>query len=199
MEKDTIDKIRDYLKDRLSKKRYTHSLNVADAAVQLAAKYGENKDRAYFAGLAHDIAKELPREEQYRLAARSSLDVCEIELGSTPLLHSIAGAQLLSEQFGVSDTEILLAVRYHTVAAGGMSKLMQIVYLADLISADRDYKDVKKMRKFANTSLEKGMFEALRFSIEDSAEKGNTIPTSRLKRIMNLRKKPRIKNEIRRM
>jgi nicotinate-nucleotide adenylyltransferase len=104
--------------------------------------------------------------------------VSEIELNSTPLLHAVAGAELLFERFGIADREILLAVRYHTVAAGGMSKLAQIVYLADLISADRDYKDVKKMRKFAKTSLEKGMFEALRFSIEDSAGKGNTIPSS---------------------
>ena len=61
-----------------------------------------------------------------------------------------------------------------------MPKLSQIVYLADLISADRDYKDVKKMRKYAEQSLEKAMFEALSFSIKDSVEKGNTIPVSTL-------------------
>ena len=59
-----------------------------------------------------------------------------------------------------------------------MSLLAQIVYLADLISEDRDYKDVKKMRKFAAQSMEKAMFEAFRFSIKDSAEKGNLIPAS---------------------
>ena len=61
-----------------------------------------------------------------------------------------------------------------------LHKLSQIVYLADLISADRDYKDVKKMRKYAEQSLEKAMFEALKFSIKDSVEKGNTIPVSTL-------------------
>lgn len=178
MENIKTEKIKEYLKDNLSKKRYTHSMNVADAAEELAELYGENKERAYFAGMAHDIAKELPREEQHRLAARCKLNVSEIELNSSPLLHAVAGAQLLLERFGIEDEEILLAVRYHTVAAGGMSRLAQIVYLADLISEDRDYKDVKKMRKHAHSSLEKGMYEALKFSVEDSADKGNTIPVA---------------------
>ena len=58
--------------------------------------------------------------------------------------------------------------------------LSQIIYLADLISDDRDYKDVKKMRKYSEQGLEKAMLEALKFSIADSVEKGNTIPISTL-------------------
>jgi nicotinate-nucleotide adenylyltransferase len=178
LEKEINEKIKQFLKENLSKKRYTHSMNVAKAAEELAKLYSVDCERAYFAGMIHDIAKELPRDTQYALASRCEMNVCEIELGSTPLLHAVAGAQLLYERFDICDEEILLAVRYHTVAAGGMSRLAQIVYLADLISEDRDYKDVKKMRKYARTSLVKGMCEALKFSVADSAEKGNTIPLS---------------------
>ena len=167
-----------YIKEALSKKRYVHSRNVADLSRELAELYGEDAEKAYFAGLVHDIAKELPRGEQHALAARSKLAVSPIELSSPPLLHAIAGAQLLYERFGVDDKAVLEAVRYHTVGAGGMSKLAQIVYLADLTSADRTYKDVKKYRKFVHTSLEKGMLEALRFALSDAAAKGNTIPIS---------------------
>ena len=165
-----------FLKENLSKKRFVHSLNVADMARELAGIYGADAEKAYFAGLVHDIAKEMPRSAQSSLASRCKLNVSPIELGSPPLLHAIAGAQLLIERFGIDDEEVLLAVRYHTVAAGGMSKLAQIIYLADLTSADRDYKDVKKMRKYARSSLEKGMFEALRFALSDNAAKGSTIP-----------------------
>lgn len=170
------DKFRSFLKENLSKKRFVHSLNVADMSKELAELYGADEEKAYFAGLVHDIAKELPRSAQSSLAARCRLNVSPVELGSPPLLHAIAGAQLLIERFGVDDKDVLLAVRYHTVAAGGMSKLSQIVYLADLTSIDRDYKDVKKMRKYVRTSLEKGMFEALRFALSDNAAKGSTIP-----------------------
>ena len=158
-----------YLKEHLSKKRYTHSMNVANSAVELAKRYGADADKAYVAGLLHDVAKEIP-----------ALDVCDIEKKAVPLFHGIAGAELVQTLFDIHDPEIISAIRYHTVACGNMPKLSQIVYLADLISADRDYKDVKKMRKYAEQSLEKAMFEALKFSIKDSVEKGNTIPVSTL-------------------
>ena len=169
-----------YLREHLSKKRYTHSLNVAGAAVELARKYGGDADKAYTAGLLHDIAKELPVEEQLALVKKSPLDVCEIETKAAPLFHAIAGAELIQQLFDIRDTEIIRAIRLHTVAAGGMSKLDVIVYLADLISEDRDYKDVGRMRKLADKSLERAMCEALRFSIADSVSKGNSIPSSTL-------------------
>ena len=170
-------RIKRYLKECLSQKRYTHSMNVADSAKDLAELYGEDTSRAYFAGMVHDIAKELEKNEQKKLAEKI-IDICKIELETSALLHAPAGAQLLREKFGIEDEEILLAVRQHTIAAGNMSRLSQIVYLADLICVDRDYKDVKKMRKYANTSLEKGMYEALKFSISDQVDKGGFIPNA---------------------
>ena len=38
-----------------------------------------------------------------------------------------------------------------------MSKLEEIIYMADLISDDRDYKDVDKMRKLAYSDFERAM------------------------------------------
>lgn len=167
-----------YLREHLSKKRYTHSLNVAAAAVELARKYNGDSDRAYTAGLLHDIAKELPAEEQLKLVKQSQLNVSEIETKSVPLFHAIAGAELVQQIFDIRDEEMIWAIRWHTVAAGSMSKLAVIIYLADLISADREYKDVGRMRKLADKSLERAMCEALRFSIGDSVSKGNSIPVS---------------------
>ena len=171
---------KNYLREHLSKKRYTHSLNVAASAVELAKKYGGDTDKAYTAGLLHDIAKELPADEQLELVMSSTLDVSEIETKAPPLFHAIAGAELIQTLFDIRDDEIITAIRRHTVAAGGMSKLDVIIYLADLISADRDYKDVNRMRKLADKSLERAMCEALRFSISDSVSKGNTIPAATL-------------------
>ncbi len=180
LDKKIIAKYKSYLKENLSKKRYTHCLNVADAAVSLAKKYGADCDKAYIAGLLHDTAKEMPVEKQLELVKNSKLDVCEIETKTVPLYHAVAGAEVIQTLFDIHDKEIIDAVRYHTVACKNMSKLSQIIYLADLISADRSYKDVKKMRKYCDQSLEKGMLEALRFSISNSLEKGNTIPVSTL-------------------
>lgn len=179
-DKKLIGQYKAYLKDNLSKKRYTHSVNVANAALSLARRYGENEDKAYIAGLLHDVCKELPAQMQLELVKSSDLNVCEIETHTAALFHAIAGAEFIRTRFGINDVEIINAIRYHTVACGNMSKLAQIIYLADLISEDRDYKDVKKMRKYSEQSLEKAMLEALKFSIEDSVEKENAIPISTL-------------------
>lgn len=178
IDKKTVETLKAYLKKNLSKKRYIHSLNVADSAKELAHLYGEDENRAYFTGLVHDIARELSHDKQLGLAKKSMFDVSEIELETPPLLHAIAGAQILSDKFSIDDTEILLAVRYHTVAAGRMSRLAQIVYLADAISIDRDYKDVKKMRRAAHTSLEKGMYKVLKFAVTDPVKNGHRLPLS---------------------
>ena len=50
-----VDGIKTLLHSRLSKKRYNHSLNVAAEARKLAFRYGVDPDRAYAAGLLHDI------------------------------------------------------------------------------------------------------------------------------------------------
>lgn len=179
-DKKVIGKYKSYLKENLSKKRYNHSVNVANAAVMLAKKYGADVDKAYTAGLLHDAAKEMPADKQLEIVEKSSLDVCDIEKKAVALYHAIAGAELVQSKFEIHDEEIIDAIRYHTVACGNMSKLSQIIYLADLISEDRDYKDVNKMRKYADKSLGRAMYEALRFSIKDSVDKGNTIPVSTL-------------------
>ncbi|MBQ3897888.1 MAG: HD domain-containing protein, partial [Clostridia bacterium] len=45
------------MKEKLQERRFLHSLNVADAAVKLAERYGEDTERAYICGLLHDIEK----------------------------------------------------------------------------------------------------------------------------------------------
>lgn len=180
LDKKLIGKYKSYLKENLSKKRYNHSVNVAGAALELARKYDADTDKAYVAGLLHDCAKELEVSKQLELVAKSDLDVGEIEKKTTALYHAVAGSELVKSQFGITDKQIIHAIRYHTVGCKDMPKLSCIVYLADLISEDRTYKDVKKMRKYAEQSLEKAMYEALKFSIADSVAKGNCIPVCTL-------------------
>ena len=126
-DKKTIGIYKAYLKEHLSKKRYTHSMNVANSAVELAKRYGADADKAYIAGLLHDVAKEIPALELAAIVSKSSLDVCDIEKKAVPLFHGIAGAELVQTLFDIHDPEIISAIRYHTVACGNMPKLSQIV------------------------------------------------------------------------
>lgn len=165
-----------YLKENLSQKRYTHSLNVAEECRKLAVKYGEDPDKAYFAGLLHDICKELPDDEQKRIVLESNFSVCREELETRSLWHAIAGAYFIKTHFGVEDIDIINAVRFHTVGRAGMTRLEEIVYIGDLISADRDYKDVDRMRKISYTDINSAMLEAFSYSIKSVVKKGGLIP-----------------------
>lgn len=171
-----VENIKDFLKNRLSEKRYTHSLNVADECRKLAARYGEDEERAYYAGLVHDICKELPADELRKMAAESGLGVSEAELETKALWHAVAGAAFVRDSLLIEDDEIINAVRFHTIARAGMSRLEEIVYIGDLISADRTYKDVKKFRKLAYQDMDRVMLEALVFSIESVTDKKGLIP-----------------------
>ena len=140
-----VDGIKTLLHSRLSKKRYNHSLNVAAEARKLAFRYGVDPDRAYAAGLLHDICKEEDNGELKRLMLNCG-NITNAELASKPLWHA------------------------------GMSELEEITYLADLISKDRDYKDVEKMRKLAYSDFYKAMLEAVGFSVSSVVKKHGYIP-----------------------
>jgi len=171
-----IEQTKMLLRGRLSEKRFIHSLNVADECRKLAQKYGEDEEKAYFAGLVHDICKEIPAQQMKEEAENSGLALSFAEHNTKALWHAVAGAAYVRDVLGINDSDIINSVRFHTIARAGMSKLEEIVYIGDLISADRTYKDVKKFRKLAYQDMNEVMLEALIFSIESVTDKKGLIP-----------------------
>lgn len=165
-----------FLEQQLSPKRFRHSCNVARAARQLAQKYGADVEKAYFAGLMHDVCKEMLFDDQKALMLAGDFAPDEAELQSKKVWHGIAGAYYLQSEFGINDMDILNAVRFHTVGRANMSLLEEIIYIADMISDERDYKGVGKMRKLAFENLQDAMFEAIRDSAVAILKKGVMLP-----------------------
>lgn len=163
------------IRARLSPKRYEHSVNVAKAAVRLAKKYGANPEQAELAGILHDITKETEPAVQLKIIRDFGIMLDTVEQSSYKLLHAISAYCLVQEQYGIRDREVLNAIRYHTTARSGMPLLEKVVYVADFISADRDYDGVGVMRRRAEESLESAMFEGLAYTIRDLAGRGLPI------------------------
>ena len=111
------------IKKKLSEYRFYHSLNVADEAKRLALKYGADPEKAYTAGLVHDIMKDTPKNEQLKLFEKYNIKLTPVELESPKTWHAMSGEAYLRNEFNVTDEEILKAVRYHTTARAGMSLL----------------------------------------------------------------------------
>ena len=162
------------IRERLSDFRYIHSLGVAESAVYLAEKYGYDKEEAYTAGLAHDVLKELSKEEFLAFFEKEEIALSDVEKSAKKLWHAMAGARYIEKNYGFSD-EIITAVRYHTTGRAGMGLLEKILFIADFISSDRNYNGVEDMRERAEISLEYAMEEGLRFTIEDLARECRPI------------------------
>ena len=148
------------LKERLVEKRYHHSLCVADEAKRLAQKYGADVDKAYLAGLLHDITKNSDRNEHFGIICRYGISINDIEQRTEKLWHAISGSAYVKYILEINDEEIFDAIRYHTTAKENMLLLSKIIYLADFTSADRDYDDVDVLRALVNESRDKGYFYA---------------------------------------
>lgn len=158
---------KEILRSRLSDYRYQHSLCVAKAAVELAERYGADAEKAFLAGLLHDITKEANREEHFALFASGQVALTKAESVNPKLWHAMSAPVFLKEKLNIADEEILTAVRYHTTARAGMSLLEKVIYIADFISADRDYDDVEVVRALAKQSMEETMLYTLDYSIRE--------------------------------
>ena len=163
------------IKKKLSEYRFYHSLNVADEAKRLALKYGADPEKAYTAGLVHDIMKDTPKNEQLKLFEKYNIKLTPVELESPKTWHAMSGEAYIRNELNVTDEEILKAVRYHTTARAGMSLLEKVLYIADYTSAERNYDDVDVMREKADRSLEEAMLYGLQFTINEMVAEGRAV------------------------
>ena len=163
------------LQSRLKEKRFLHSLNVADAAVELARRFGANEDKAYLAGLLHDITKNESDENQLQMMQSGGIILTTTQQNNPKLWHAMSGMVYLRDTLGIEDAEILGAVRWHTTGKAGMTLLEKVVFIADYISAERDYPDADVMRHLAQKSLDAAALYALKYSLRTLSEKEKPI------------------------
>lgn len=173
---------------RLSARRYQHTLNVRDQAVHLAQKYGADPDKAALAALLHDIAKELPREQLLRILQDNAIMAKNAAQRPAPIWHGPCAAILCRTQWGVTDLEVLSAIDCHTTGKPGMSKLDKIIYLADMTSAERDYPEVYELRELAEEDLDKAMVTAVGQSLAWMEKSGKPIDALSYETYDDLRK-----------
>lgn len=133
----SVQELTEQLKEMLPAKRFVHSLGVMETAVHLAPVAGADGEKARLAGLLHDCAKKLNREQMLAACRMGGITPLPDELENEAVLHAPAGAFVARHEFGVSDPEILSAIRLHTVGAPGMTPLEALIYVADFIEPNR--------------------------------------------------------------
>ncbi|MFV0402174.1 MAG: bis(5'-nucleosyl)-tetraphosphatase (symmetrical) YqeK [Oscillospiraceae bacterium] len=167
------------LKERLSKKRYHHSVCVMEQSVRLAGAWGQDEEKAAIAGLLHDICKEMPDGEQLQYLSAHDILVDNFTKANPRALHGITAGVWLREELDIDDEEILGAVTWHTLGKANMAPLEEIVFLADWTSDDRDFPDADRIRKLLPGKKDEAVWLGLSFGLSTViSEELPLIPSS---------------------
>ena len=164
-----------YARERLSNKRYAHTLRVAETAERLAEIHGLESKKARLAGLLHDAAREVGKEELLRVAEEDDLAVGDFEHERPMLLHGRVAAELARRDLGVKDGEILDAVRAHTTGEPEMGPLALTLFVADKVEPGREGPSVEDLRELACKDLRRSACAALEASISHNEDRGRPV------------------------
>ena len=161
----SIEEIKEKLKNTLSEERYWHSIGTMEKAMELAERFGCDIEKAQIAGLLHDCAKCLSKEELNEY--QEYFEDCE-KL-STKTWHAPCGACLCEKEFGIEDNEILSAIRWHTIGKKGMTNFEKIIFLADKIeNRTREIEFREKIEKVLDktNNLDSAMLKSFKITIK---------------------------------
>jgi len=165
-----IEKVRAEMPER----RWLHTQGVMETAVILADRFGEDPVRAELAAILHDVSKYWNVDRMQKVIRDQALPA-ELLLYDKELWHAPVGAWVAEHEFGVTDTEVLNAIRYHTSGRRDMSQLEKIVCLADYMEPGRDFPGVDKIRELSEHSLEQALLAGFNSTISFLLEKGKRI------------------------
>lgn len=124
------------IKGRLSKNRYEHSKQVALLAFRIALSNNmEHPLKAFYAGLLHDIGKEVEKEKSKELMNTHFSEYADLPAFS---YHQFIGSYIAKEEFGMGE-DVVEAIKYHATGNYPMSRLAKIIYAADKIEPTRGF------------------------------------------------------------
>lgn len=135
--------------------RREHSFRVALLAAELAPKYGIAQEQAILASALHDCGKYVPLDSPLLNGFAPPEDA------PPPVMHQYTGAYLAEHAFGITDEEVLDAIRFHTSGRENMTALGKLVFLADMLEAGRSFEGIDTLRAALNRDLD----ECLRLSL----------------------------------
>lgn len=149
-------------------KRYLHTLGVLEEALYLNQLFDLNLNLhdLEMACLLHDYAKIYSYEESIKLLEKYESKIIVEHLKKYPsVIHSVLGAHLIKDKFGVNK-DVFEAVYYHTTGSKTMSTLSKVVYVSDCIEKNRNFPNVEFYRQAVHKNLDYGVYEISKGTIE---------------------------------
>lgn len=183
-----VEELKNKLKENMTidgvvNKRYYHSLGVAEASAALVIKHNlsVDLDKAYVAGLLHDATKLIPLSLQKEMLLKRGFTEEDEIMKSKNVWHGETAPNYVKEVYGISDIEILDAIKYHVMGRPNMSDLEKVVFVADYIEKNRVGEVFENARKIAYMDLDKAILYILSSQIEYITSKGEYLVSQTLK------------------
>lgn len=169
-----LEEIQEYIKCKLSQKRYYHSKCVMERSKELANKYGADIEIAQKIGIAHDVAKEMSEEEKLSYVREHNIEIDDTEKENTGLLHAKIGKDIAIKQFGFSEN-MGQAIANHTTGSKNMDIYSKILFIADRTSKDRNFEDLEYLNKLVDIGIDEAVLYILDKKIKLQIEKKASI------------------------
>jgi nicotinate-nucleotide adenylyltransferase len=169
-------KAKEQLEQRLSPRRFKHTLGTITEAEKLANHYGADPEKARWAALLHDCAKEFSAGKKRYLCDKWGIQLDSVLTAHIDITHSLLGAESAKRDFFIDDEEILQAIRYHTIGHGKMTLLDKIIMLADYIEPYReDYHPLTEMRQLAYKNINKALLTGMKATNDEIKQRGHSV------------------------
>jgi predicted HD superfamily hydrolase involved in NAD metabolism len=151
-----------------------HIERVEDEAVRLAPLHGVDADRARLAALGHDLVRHKKGQELLDLAAAYSLQPDAVERAAPILVHGPVAAAMLARDYGVEDAELLAGIDCHTTARPGMTKLEQVLFVADKVEPHKLAKEpaLAEVKRLAEDDLDAAVLRYLDLNLQEAIRRG---------------------------
>ncbi|MCD7033025.1 bis(5'-nucleosyl)-tetraphosphatase (symmetrical) YqeK [Metabacillus sp. GX 13764] len=162
------------VKEQLTEHRYSHTIGVMETAIKLSGIFGADKKKAEEAAIFHDYAKFRPKEEMMEIIKEQNMKK-DLLLYSGELWHAPVGAYLVQKEAGITDPDVLEAIRCHTSGKPGMSLLDKIIFVADYIEPGRHFPGVEEARELAKKDINKAAIFALKNTIAFLLKKNQAV------------------------
>jgi nicotinate-nucleotide adenylyltransferase len=138
-----IEKKRLYFVGKLAKfipeNRLNHSIEVANLSLRIAkANKLANPEKYFFAGLLHDLGKTYANDSEYMTEFMNKHYREYLNLPRFAY-HQFVGEYLAKEEFGITDHDILDAIKFHCTGKANMSDVAMVVYASDKIEPTRGF------------------------------------------------------------
>lgn len=156
----------------LSAKRAKHSVFAATFAAELAKTIKYDAKVAYYAGLFHDICKELSENESRKFIAQYDKKANNKSIYPNHVLHQVCGALWVKEIYQINNEDIVKAIKVHTTLDLELGPLDKILYISDKICDGRAFSGVQKLRQLALSNFDEGFKEVVKRNYEYNQEKG---------------------------